>query len=341
MVINLQDHGARLVVLADINDPQYPYYNPSIAYDGKGKIRVSIRSCNFTVKPDGVWHLADGSDHAISKMLYGYLDPKHLTISKLKELKYGDGAPFETKTVTGLEDARIFWRQDGMHFSGVEIDTRRFFMRPARQAEYVLDEATDTLQYIRTMNSPNPARPEKNWQPTDMPGKFDYSYSPTEVYKDDAVYLHGDLPYRGYIHGSSQLLWQEDTQTYLTVLHSKHLNPLAGVVYDRYKYLHYFAEYDANGVIQKISDAFTFGTGENIEFAAGMVAYGSDMIISLGIRDARLGLARISRAAMIAMLHEYDPKEPLPAGIYNNEDAKLMLQLKQRHDREQAVRMRR
>lgn len=339
-MINIQDYGARVVVMADINDDQYPYYNPSIAFDGKGKLRIAIRSCNFTVKPDGYWHLADGSDHAITKVLYGYLDPETYTISDLKELKYSDGAPFETKQITGLEDARIYWRKDGMHFSGVEIDTRRFFIRPARQAEYVLDEATDTLQYIRTMASPNPTRPEKNWQPADKPGLFDYSYSPTEVYKDDRVQLVGDAPYRGYIHGSSQLIWQPKSKTYLTVLHSKHLNPMAGVVYDKYKYLHYFAEYSDQGVLLRISDPFTFGLGENIEFASGMVELGNDLLISIGIRDARLGLVRLAKETVLTMLHAYDPNEKPPAGMFSTEDAQLMLRLKHRYDREQAARAR-
>lgn len=335
-VTNIQDLGARVTVLGDYNDPEYPYYNPSLAYDGNGKLRISIRSCNFTVKPDGTWHFADGGDHAQSKILYGYLDADTLTVSELQELKYGADAPVETKDISGLEDARMFWRKNGMHFSGVEIDTRASFGRPAAQAEYVLDNGTGKLEYLHTMRSFSPAQPEKNWLPTDKPGKFDYSYSPTQVYRNNNIETVGDSRYVGDIHGSSQLIWQPKSRTYLAVLHIKHLNPLAGVKYDNYIYLHMLAEYNEDGLLINMSDPFTFGTGENIEFASGMVEVGDDMLISFGIRDARLGLARLPKKTFIEQLNKYNGTINLPDDLFATEDALLMLQLKREYDQSPA-----
>lgn len=331
-LLNIQDMGARVTVLGDYNDAGYPYYNPSLAYDGSGKLRISIRSCNFTVKPDGKWHFADGGDHALSKVLYGYLDADTLTITELKQLEYGIDTPIETRDISGLEDARIFWRKNGMHFSGVQIDTRAGFGYPAQQAEYVLDNKTGKLEYLHTMRSFSPAQPEKNWLPTDKPGRFDYSYSPTQVYRNNTIETVGADRYVGDLHGSSQLLWQPESSTYLAVLHIKHLNPLAGVKYDNYTYMHFFAEYNQDGLLIKLSKPFTFGTGENIEFASGMVEVGNDMMISFGIRDARLGIARLPKATFIEQLNDYDGTVSLPDTLYATEDALLMLSLKRDYD---------
>src|SRR5690606_28314274 len=122
-----------------------------------------------------------------------------------------------------------------------------------------------------------------------------------------------------------------DTETYLAVLHSKHLNPMAGVVYDKYIYLHYFGEYSKDGVLIRVSDAFTFGTGENIEFASGLVELGDDMLISFGIRDARLGMARLTKSAVLATLNDYDGTETVPSTVMDDKEAQVMLQLKREY----------
>ena len=186
-VTNLQNAGARVTMLGDVNDPIYAYFNPSIAYDGKGKLRINIRACNFAVKPHGDWYIRGKVRHAQTKNMYGYLNPDTLEITGLKEVKHDDKTPEEIASISGLEDARLFWREDGMHFSGVRVDTRIEYRTPGRMAELVLDEKTGTLKYLRTMYSPSLIRTEKNWMPTDKPADFEYSYSPTQVYKNNAV----------------------------------------------------------------------------------------------------------------------------------------------------------
>lgn len=313
-VLNLAAVGARVTVLGDVNDPIYAYFNPSIAYDGNGKLRINIRACNFAVKPHGIWYLRGGAGHAHTKNLYGHIDPDTLEITDLKEVQYSENTPRDIADISGLEDARLFWRKDGMHFSGVKVDTRTAYRYPAQQAEFVYDEKTNTLKYLGTMLAKSPARSEKNWLPADKPTTaFDYVYSPTEVYVKRAV--EGEQ-YDGFIHGSSQLLWQPKTKTYLGVLHSKHYNAMivGQGLYDTMIYVHYFAEYNAKGKLIRISEPFTFGLQDNIEFVAGAVEHKGKLLMSLGVGDGRMAFASLDKDKVIDMLTEYKGTEinPLP-----------------------------
>ena len=310
-ILNIQDRGARVTIMGDINEPVFAYFNPSIAYDGKGKLRINIRACNFAVMRHGMYYYRDNKGYSVTKNMYGYLDPVSLEITDLKEVKHCDKTPTEIVR-SGLEDARLFWRKDGMHFSGARVDTRPMYKTPAQQAEFVFDDKSGCLKYLRTMFSPSPARAEKNWMPTDKPGKFEYNYSPTQIYKGTRV--EGER-YDGFIHGGSQLLWQPKTKTYLAVLHSKHYNPMiVNKAYDNMIYVHYFAEYNEGGMLTKISEPFRFGLLDNIEFASGMVEHDGDLLMVFGIGDARFGFARINKEKAIDMLSKYDgvDRNPLP-----------------------------
>lgn len=322
-VFNLQDM-ARVTMMGDVNDPIYAYFNPSIAYDGKGKLRINIRACTFRVEPNGNYDYRDGSDHSKTKNLYGYLDPKTFAITKLQEVKYCENTPREIIQVSGLEDARLFWRDDGMHFIGAQVDTRREYRYPPQQAEFVYDEATNTLNYLRTMFGESPARGEKNWLPPDVPSKeFEFNYSPTQVIKDAKLV---GVRYGGFIHGSSQLLWQPKTKTYLAVLHSKHADPLlVGKIYDKMLYVHYIAEYNEAGYLIRLSDPFTFGLADNIEFVNGMVENNNELLMSLGAGDARWGLVRLSKDRAIKLLKPYAAIEREPIKLLTRPQHKYIL----------------
>lgn len=311
-ILNLQTIGARVTMMGDINDPVYTYINPSIAFDGKGKLRIVIRSCNFAVEPEGKFYYREGT-YSKSKVLYGYIDPITLEVSGLQELKYCKDTPFHIVN-SGLEDARLYWREDGMHFIGAEVDRRPQHNYPAQQAEFVYDEQAKELKYLRTMFGESPARAEKNWMPPDVPSKlFEYNYSPTQVIQQGKL---SGVRYDGWIHGSSQLLWQPKSKTYIAMLHSKHANPMiVEKVYDHMIYVHYFAEYNEQGFLQQITAPFTFGLQDNIEFVAGMVEHQGKLIVSLGAGDGRWGIVSIDKNILIKLLKPYGGIEvsPLPS----------------------------
>lgn len=299
--LDLQELGAKIVIYGEIDDPAMRHFNPSIAFHD-GKLKISVRSCNFAVHKGGGWYFRDGSAYSRTDVLYGNLDPETLEVHSLRKLNVSDDSPVTVK-VAGLEDIRLFSRKDGMHSIGFESDrlTRSLHNESTHLAEYLIKG--DDLKYIRTLEKPKKEGVEKNWQPTDVATKeFDFTYSPTQVWKDGKVI--GD-PYIGEIHGGTQLLEQEDG-TYLSLVHEKKLDPsfrrLDHKVYDKYVYHTYLARYNKEGYITHLTPPFTFGTHENIEFASGMVEHDEHFIISFGIRDCKYGIAKIKKETLTELL---------------------------------------
>lgn len=293
--LDIQSIGAKAVTYGEIDDPDMRDFNPSIAFDNKGDLKIALRRCNFAVERGGKWYLRDGSAYSRTDVMYGDLNPDTLEVSNIKKLELSDKSPTRTK-VSGLEDVRLFARKDGIHAIGFECDriTKSLHNGSAKLAEYLIKG--NELRYIRTLEKPDKEVVEKNWQPFDHQSTFaEFTYSPTQIYLNGHVI--GDK-YIGKIHGGTQLLAQEDG-TYISLLHEKITLPAQRFVYDRYKYIHYLATHDNTGVVTSLSQPFDFGTHENIEFAAGMVEYGDDLIISLGIRDCKYAIVKINKKVLI------------------------------------------
>lgn len=298
---DLQELGAELRIYGEIDDPGMRHFNPSIAWEGN-KLKIAIRSCNFAVKKFGEWYLRDGSAYSKTDVLYGDLDPDTLQVSNLTKLALDEHAPAITH-LAGLEDARLFMRADGMHAIGFECDrlTRSLHNASTALAEYRIEG--NELAYIRTLKKPEREVVEKNWSPADQPSElFDFTYSDTQVYKDGKLI---GKPTNTNIHGGTQLLKQKDGVYYLSIVHDKVVDPRFGRmvqgVYDKYIYRHYLAKHNEQGIITEITEPFTFGTHENIEFAAGMVEYNGDFLISFGIKDCKYAIARISREKLMSL----------------------------------------
>ncbi len=301
--LDLQELGATLVVYGEVDDPHMKHINPSIAFHD-GHLKIAIRSCNFGVHRRGGWYFRDGNAYSKTDVIYGDLDPDTLKMGKLMTLSLSDDSPTRI-LVAGLEDARLFSRKDGMHVIGFESDrvTRSLHNRSTAMAEYLIKG--NTLQYLRTLKKPNVETVEKNWSPTDVPSsEFDFTYSDTQVYKDGKLI---GQPTRTQIHGGTQLLKQPDG-TYLSLVHEKRLDPSmtyiprGKFVYDKYIYYTYLARHGKNGIITELSKPFRFGTLENIEFASGMVEHDGDFIISLGIRDCKIAIAKIKKQTLTKLL---------------------------------------
>lgn len=294
--VDLQSIGARLVIYGDINDKFMNYMNPCLEFDGKKKLKIAVRSCNFTTIKHGDWKFLDGRIYSKTEVLYGDLNPDTLEVSKLKKLELSENTPMHTK-IAGLEDVRLFYRKDGLHAVGFEVDRiTKHYYKNAGMAEYLIKSGE--LVYLRTLEKPEAKRVEKNWQPTNVESdKFDFTYSPTQTWKNGKV--TGKL-YLGEIHGGSQLIKQDDG-TYLSLLHEKIADKHYGKVYDKYVYLTYLAKHDEEGKVVKLSKPFRFGTGDNIEFASGMVEYKDDFIITLGIRDCKFAIAKINKSKLMSL----------------------------------------
>lgn len=294
--VDLQELGAELRIYGEIDDPAMRYFNPSIAWHGD-KLKIAVRSCNFAVKRHGSWYFRDGSAYSKTDVLYGDLNPATLAVSNLKPLKLSKDSPTRV-LVSGLEDIRLFSRKDGMHAIGFESDrlTKSLHNSSASLAEYLIKG--DELKYIRTWEKPEKEVVEKNWSPPDIPTKeFDFTYSPTQVWKDGKVI---GSKYIGQIHGGSHLLKQKD-DTYLSLVHEKFADRRYGLTYDKYVYVTHLARHNKQGIITQLSKGFRFGTHENIEFASGMVEHGGYFLISLGIRDCKFAICRIAKDKLMKL----------------------------------------
>lgn len=298
-VLDLQEMGAELKIYGEIDDPAMRDFNPSVAWDD-GKLKISLRRCNFAVKPKGNFSFRDGSAYSKTDVIYGDLDPDTLQVTNLKKLKLSEDSPTRI-LVSGLEDVRLFSRKDGMHAIGFESDriTRSLHNASAKMAEFLIKD--DQLQYIRTLDKPSDLIVEKNWSPTDKPSKeFDFTYSPTQTWKDGKV---TGKPYTGNIHGGSALIKQKDG-TYLSIVHEKTRDMRIGRVYDANVYYTYLARHDKNGIITHLTPKFRFGTQENIEFASGLVEHDKYFLMTLGIRDCKYAIAKIEKSKLVDLLRE-------------------------------------
>lgn len=298
--IDLQSLGAELRIYGEIDDPNMRHFNPSIAWHN-GKLKIAIRSCNFTVKRHGDWFFRDGNAYSKTDVLIGAVDPVSLMVSDLKKHTLSSGTPTRTK-VAGLEDVRLFVRDKGLYAIGFESDrlTASLHNSSTSLAEYMVVDGE--LRYIRTLEKPRKNAVEKNWCPPDVPSKlFDYTYSPAQVIKGSE--LIGE-PTPSEIHGGSVLLKQKDG-TYLSIVHDKVADRTLGKAYDRFIYRNYLARHDKDGFIKEMTPSFHFGTNENIEFAAGMVEYEDDFIVSFGIRDCKYAIARVRKDVLTEMLKSW------------------------------------
>jgi hypothetical protein len=302
MGTDLQELGAELHIYGEIDDPSMRHFNPSMAFNDQGHLKIAIRSCNFKVERGGKWSFRDGSAYSKTDVLYGNVDLEALEPYDLVKLRLSENTPTRIK-VSGLEDVRLFHRKDGMHAIGFESDrlTRSLHNESASLAEFLIKG--DELVYLRTLEKPTKGIVEKNWCPPDVPTKeFDFTYSDSQVWKDGK--LTGETT-TTQIHGGTQLLRQNDG-TYLSLVHEKKLEPTTRYgrvsnLYDKFVYFHYLARHSNDGIITELSKPFRFGTLENIEFAAGMVEYSDDFLISLGIRDCKWAVCRIKKDKLIGL----------------------------------------
>jgi predicted GH43/DUF377 family glycosyl hydrolase len=269
------------------NNPEKPYYNPSLARH-KGKLVISIRSSTWTLGPNGGGQrIIGGKLH--TDVIIGEVDEKELTVSNLKTLKYA-GNVHEYIENIGLEDARLFVRNDKLYAIGVCMSKED---RRGESVHIARGEIKDTeLVFEELVSKPHPERVEKNWTVSDTQSPlFDYIYSPTQVLKDGK--LLGDHEYHGLLHGGSQAIKWEDG--WLSFQH-KVFRSNAVVDGTVRQYVSYAVKYNAEGFATAISRGFILFANNAVEFISGLVLSQDKFLVSLGIGDAQCALALIDPA---------------------------------------------
>jgi hypothetical protein len=221
--------------------------------------------------------------------LLGEVDEKTLTVKNLKKLAYS-GNIHEYVLNIGLEDARLFVRDDKLYAMGVCMSKED---RRGESVHIAQGEIKDgELLFGELVAKPHPERVEKNWTVSEVPSpNFDYIYSPTQVLKDGL--LLGEPEYHGLLHGGSQAIKWEDG--WLSFQHKVYRSNTVVPRAVR-QYVSYAVKYNAEGFATEISQGFLLLATNAVEFISGLVLSQGKFLVSLGIGDAECALALIDPA---------------------------------------------
>jgi hypothetical protein len=289
----------------DDADTRWSAFNPSIGYSPTEGCWVLVRSSNYFIDPEYGNAVATISVRVQSRMWLGKLsEDLEIDEKTWHEIDFSE-AGIEFKR--GAEDGRLFWRDGSWWFTaGLKEDGIYY----PRIGLFRLDK--DFKAYLVEVYDDGWMRDvEKNWMPTyEVNESFDYVYSATEVYKDGPVTRRELTSKIGGVRGGS-CLWKLDGYGYLAIVHYAHkavverYNPrLFGTEYAKTrKYTHAFARYSENGTLIGLSKQFIFENFK-IEFAAGLVVKGDEVIVSYGKQDVAAYLGRIKLDDVLKLIEE-------------------------------------
>ena len=266
--------------------------NPSIAVAGGGGLAIIVRTVNYHII-DGRYQIAD-PDGVIRTE--NYLLSTDAGCVLQEAVRVDDSCvPRVPTQVMGLEDCRLFWCGGGWMISATSRD-----LDPDMVARMVVARLSDTgvLSEVRVLSDSR--RHEKNWMPiqgTVHHPRWIYSVEPTIIKGDDGMGFIEDGPYLlRHARGGSQVIPLPE-RGHLALVHES-------VDFDgRRVYTHRFVFFDKHLSIDLWSYPFCF-EGRGIEFAAGMVLVGEDLLISYGVHDAKAMLLRMPLSEALEMLGE-------------------------------------
>lgn len=304
MFTDLGGEVKRVRRLIDYNNQSWSAFNPSIAYSPGEGLAMLVRSSNYL-------HTTDGS----VVVTEGNLIHNRMYFCKIfDDLAFGDFTlinffGFNFPLSRGVEDGKLYWRDDGWEFTGVvrEPDGVPY----PRMATFRLSDGEATL--LKLYDDPWMGNtPEKNWMsPYEKNPSFDYIYSSSSIYKDGSVVKVRDVPdeYKN-LRGTSNL-WELSDGNYLALVHTTRLTKNTyydparfGIVSSNLRdYDHMFAVYDNSGKLIKISKNFKF-LKPGIEYASGLVVKNKTVIISFGRSDMSSYFATIDLEAVLNILKD-------------------------------------
>ena len=284
----------------------WSFFNPSIGQSPQG-YAMTFRSSNYVIMPDsGELYVETGGP--IRNKVFFTETNENMELLDLREISFKDSGLHVER---GVEDCKLFWRHDQWYFSGVVMERHTPI---ARMGIFTLDPKKNTAKVIHLYNGQNPKKPEKNWMiPNEINPNFDFIHGPTSVGKGrQIIFTASDNPKIAALRGNTNLLDLGDT-TYLALVHILYTRNtrtwdgrMFGMRDGKYKnYTHLFARYDYEGRLIGLSDEFQF-IGPGIEFAAGMVEMGDDLVITFGKDDVSSHYCRIPRWKALQMLVAVD-----------------------------------
>jgi hypothetical protein len=289
----------------DDSDKRWSAFNPSIAYSPEEGYVVLIRSSNYFFDPKTGDTVATIGTRVKNRMFLSNLDENWQIIEEtVREIDFSRCGEF----LRGPEDGRLYWRDGGWELSAVMREPYITNDIP-RIGTFRLSGTKAKLVKIYTEGDIQPV--EKNWMPSyELTDNFDFIYSATSVYKSGVgkIYKRDATKQAGNNVRGGSCLWDLGDK-YLAITHeaiitSEHVYTPRMFGYRNKvtrQYLHRFAAYDKTGKLIELSDPFTFND-VNIEFAAGLVVAGDEVVVSYGYKDVAAYLGKIKLDKVLSML---------------------------------------
>lgn len=277
-------------------------FNPSVGLSPTGELAVTLRTSNYQLDQATGELFVPGNGDILSRAWCGRLTPD-LRLVDERPITWDPAGPPVRR---GTEDTKLYW-QDGWRFTGVMVENHT---PKARMVEYALDLDTGETTWLRGHPGQEPRFPEKNWMRPYADADFGWVYGPNKTQ------LHGKVtevrslaPEMFGLRGNSNL-WLLPDGSYLAVVHRLRTAMLGWGVSAlskrpmqrmRKDYRHLLARYDATGRLVELSPEFSF-ISAGVEFAAGLVVRGDELLISFGHSDATAHLATVPLSAALSWL---------------------------------------
>lgn len=278
--------------------PGWSAFNPSIAKNPAGDIKLTIRHSQYIIDSVGRYTIADASGVIKTKhSICGVNDD--LVITSMDEIDTSEvDIDIKYPMVLGMEDARLAWYNDCWCLYG----TLRQHREDGRCA-IVEDELIDNRVFNRVVyESPFDVN-EKNWMLMTggyfTYGKYIYSCYPSRVYdsKTHELLLPDNpaavRPELMNLRGSSQAIPCDGG--YLAVTHEVDWSGVRRQYYSR------FIWFDVYGFMQAATDAFWI-ISPTIEFACGLIEHHGNYVMTFGKDDAQAMMAVLPASEVVQQL---------------------------------------
>ena len=275
-------------ILYDDGKPYDAIFNPSMCKDDKDQIWISARAVmNDLDRIEAVENRKPTRYH--NYLLCGKLDEDTLKTSDWKRIDPVDN--FDG-FFWGIEDVRLFWREDGLHGIGVTFNHEIMSDSSWRiqQSEILIDYEKGTYSLIATYPSPLNIN-EKNWSPPVKPIRyFDFAYSNTQtlVCEDNIAELAGEPDGSMQLHNGTQLL--DIGKDFIQVSH------IPTIINNERVYANTVTLRNRYGIVTDISQFWIWRKRkhQSIEFVSGIVMTKKGVLVSMGIQDDGCALAYLN-----------------------------------------------
>ena len=288
------------------DDKSWSLFNPSIGSSPQG-YAITFRSSNYVILPES-GELSVQTGGPIKNKVFFTETNEKMELLDLREISFKDSG---LKADRGVEDAKLFWRDNQWYFTGVVMERN---IPAARMGVFTLDPKTSTARLVKLYKGQGAKKPEKNWMTCYQVNKnFDFIHGPNSIVKgDEIIFSLNDNLKIAPLRGNTNLHSLNDG-TYLAVVHILYTTKTRtwdgrmfgmrdGLNKD---YTHLFARYDERGQLIELGNEFKF-ISPGIEFAAGMVEMGDDLVITFGKDDVSSHYARIPKWKALKMLVAID-----------------------------------